>query len=555
MADLRPRRAVVANHAADNVAETVGLVIFSDAIGPGNPELQRAGQRKIPTLRYFQALGLLADARQTIAVAGTHGKSTVSAMIGAILRTAGADPTVVFGAEPVGGDRVGRGGSHLGRGPAMVVEACEYRANFLHLRPREAVLLGIEHDHFDCYPTIGRLEHAFGLFARSVRAEGRLLVPHACRRSRVAAASAACRWETFGWEEGADWRATRLGNRLGRYGFTVERAGRPLCRVDLKVLGRHNVLNALAAAAVGLQNGANAEQIADALSHWPGLRRRLEMVGQAGGVTWVDDYAHHPTEIAAALRAVREAFPDRRVFCLFEPHQASRTARTLDETAVSLQNADVTLITEIFRAREPLPANGEVTAADLARSVRALGAEVPPIHGADRCAEHLAHRLRPGDVLVTLGAGNIGTTGYELFERLRKDVRQDEPLAMHTWFQLGGPAVFRRARDDRSTCCGRPPLRGTQFRCGCSAGVELWWVTRGCPASSSGSRLGSKNRVGRRGSLPVAEPRPVGWSPRRCTGDLPGWRGWSRSRHARRRSAWKCRHQSTNIDSGRPTRR
>jgi UDP-N-acetylmuramate--alanine ligase len=265
------------------------------------------------------------------------------------------------------------------------------------------------------------LEHAFGLFARSVRAEGRLLVPHACRRSRVAAASAACRWETFGWEEGADWRATRLGNRLGRYGFTVERAGRPLCRVDLKVLGRHNVVNALAAAAVGLKNGANPAEVVEALSHWSGLKRRLEVVGQAGGVTWVDDYAHHPTQIAAALGAVRAAFPGRRIFCLFEPHQASRTARTLDEMAASLQNADVTLITEIFRAREPLPTNGEVTAADLARSVRALGAEVPPIHGADKCAEHLAQRLRPGDVLVTLGAGNIGTTGYELFERLRKN--------------------------------------------------------------------------------------------------------------------------------------
>jgi UDP-N-acetylmuramate--alanine ligase len=422
VAELRDRGVqLFANHAADNVAETVGLVIFSDAIGPGNPELQRAGERKIPTLRYFQALGLLSDARETIAVAGTHGKSTVTAMIGAILRAAGADPTLVFGAEPVGGDRAGPGGSRLGRGPAMVVEACEYRANFLHFRPREAVLLGIEHDHFDCYPTIGQLEHAFGLFARSVRADGRLLVPHACRRSRVAAASAACRWETFGWEEGADWRATGIGSRLGRYWFTVERARRPLCRVDLKVLGRHNVVNALAAAAVGLKTGANPAEVAEALSHWAGLKRRLEVVGQAGGVTWVDDYAHHPTEIAAALRAVREAFPERRVFCLFEPHQASRTARTLDEMAASLQNADVTLITEIFRAREPLPTNGEVTAADLARSVRALGAEVPPIHGADKCAEHLAHRLRPGDVLVTLGAGNIGTTGYELFERLRKN--------------------------------------------------------------------------------------------------------------------------------------
>ena len=175
----------------------------------------------------------------------------------------------------------------------------------------------------------------------------------------------------------------------------------------LQTPGRHNVLNALAAAALAWANGATAEQIAAGLDSFAGLHRRLELLGTWRGVALVDDYAHHPTEVAAALDAVRQLFPHRRVWCVFQPHQVSRTARLLDELAASLQNADRVLVAEIFRAREGSPRPGEVTAADLARKAAALGVEVLPGHTAEEIVRTLETGLAPGDVLVTLGAGDV----------------------------------------------------------------------------------------------------------------------------------------------------
>jgi UDP-N-acetylmuramate--alanine ligase len=408
-------------HGAENVPEATNLVVFSDAIPEDNPELQRAGEWNLPTLRYFQALGLLSAARDTIAVAGTHGKSTVAAMLGAMLLDAGADPTLAFGADPLRAGRSSQAVSRAGSGPLMVVEACEYRANFLHFHPRQAILLGIEPDHFDCYPTMEQLEHAFTLFGRAVHPEGRLLVRHECSRSRQVADAASCLIETFGLVPEAHWQAAGIASHEGYYSFTVRHARRDLCRIDLRVLGAHQVVNALAATAMAAGNGVAPERVSVELSHWCGLCRRLELVDSCAGITWVDDYAHHPTEVSASLSAIRERFPGQRIFCVYQPHQASRTARLLDETAESLQNADCVLVTDIFRAREPLPREGEVSAADLAERVRSLGAECPPLHSPRQCWELLAARLRPGDVVATLGAGNIRETGNELILWLREN--------------------------------------------------------------------------------------------------------------------------------------
>jgi UDP-N-acetylmuramate--alanine ligase len=407
-------------HAAENVPEATSLVVFSDAIPESNPELQRAGQRNVHTLRYFQLLGRLSSARETVAVAGTHGKSTVAAMVGAVLLGAGAEPTLAFGAEPLPMGRSNQARSRAGTGPLMVVEACEYRSNFLHFHPHQGVLLGIEPDHFDCYPSVDHLEHAFTLFARAVRADGYLLVRYECSRCRRVAQSAPCHVETFGLAAGADWQAVDIRADLGCHSFTVRYAGRDLCRIDLRVLGAHQVANALAATAIALRNRISPKQVSAELSHWCGLRRRLEIVGQCSGVTWIDDYAHHPTEVSASLCALKERFPGQRVFCIYQPHQASRTAQLLDETAASLHNADCVLITEIFRAREPSPSSGEISAADLADKTRALGIHTPPIHTVGQIKEYLAAHLQSGDVVATLGAGNIRETGNELFLRLRE---------------------------------------------------------------------------------------------------------------------------------------
>ncbi len=404
-------------HAAAHLTPGTDLVIHSDAVPADNPELVRAGEMDLPVQTYFQTLGKLMLDRRGIAIAGTHGKSTTTAMLASILIEAGHDPTVVFGAAPLGK----QGGGRPGRGPLLVVEACEYRANFLHLSPQQAVILGIEPDHFDCYRSPGRLHEAFARFARRVPNHGLLLTRHDCPVSRKTMARVGCRTATFGFHAAADWAALDLDSRLGRYAFDLVHGGRKLARVRLRVHGKHNVANALAAAALAWENGVGLEPVVRGLESFAGLRRRLQWLGCWQGVTLLDDYAHHPTEVSATLRAVREMYPGRRVWCVFQPHQASRTAHLLDELAASLQNADGVFVAEIFRAREPSPRPGEVTAADLARRIRLPESEVAGVHDTDLIFRLLGTRLVPGDVLITMGAGDIGKLSNAFINRLRQD--------------------------------------------------------------------------------------------------------------------------------------
>jgi UDP-N-acetylmuramate--alanine ligase len=394
---------VFEGHAAEHLPPETQLVIYSDAVPAENPELCRAAELGVPAVSYFQLLGRLSADCHTVAIAGTHGKSSTTAMAAHILVAAGRDPTVFCGATPLGATSGGRAG-HSG---LMLVEACEYRANFRYLRPQHAAILGIEPDHFDCYDSLEQIEHAFRQFAASVPPEGLLLVRHDCVSTRRATAGLGCRIESFGLCPEADWSAHRLCDERGQFRFEIHYHGRPMCHLRLRTPGRHNVLNALAAAALAWHNHATADQIASGLGGFAGLHRRLEVLGTWRGVTLLDDYAHHPTEVTATLDTIRRMFPHRRVWCVFQPHQASRTARLLDELAASLQNADRVLVAEIFRAREGSPRPGEITAANLARQAGALGVEVLPGHTAKEIVGTLETRLAPGDVLVTLGAGDV----------------------------------------------------------------------------------------------------------------------------------------------------
>jgi UDP-N-acetylmuramate--alanine ligase len=333
----------------------------------------------------------------------------------------------------------------------MLVEACEYRANFLHLHPQQAVILGIDHDHFDCFDTLGDVERAFRKFAARIPNDGLILAQHDCQITRRVTDGLMCRTETFGFDQAADWSArstvspARQGGddaadgtyprayaqgspdeasvlpvsshgqdgpgrcvQPGCSAFAVHHRGRHLVDVQLRLPGRHNVLNALAAAALAWHNGVAPARIARGLASFRGLHRRLERLGTWRGTTLIDDYAHHPTEVAVSLETVRQMYPERRVFCVFQPHQALRTARLLDELAASLHNAHWVAVADIFRAREGPFRSGEVTAADLARRVQGLlTVEVATVHRLDEIARVLENRLRPGDVLVTLGAGDI----------------------------------------------------------------------------------------------------------------------------------------------------
>jgi len=403
-------------HTEEQLGEDVEFVIHSSAIPASNPELRRAAERGIPRLSYAEMLGQLIEGHRGLAIAGTHGKSTTTAMAAEVLVAAGCDPTVIYGATP----RNGRDGGRAGNGNAVLVEACEYRQNFLHLRPHDAAILNIEHDHFDCYDSTEAVESAFTRFAALLPPDGRLIVPWGNQTVERAAAKIGCRIETFGQGKPADWLAANVYGQRGRYGFDLIHRGRKLGRIELSAVGRHNVSNALAAAALAASCDVSSEKIILGLSQFCGLRRRLEPIGAAGGIGFWDDYAHHPSEIATTLQTIREVAPDARICCLFQPHQALRTARLLDELAFRLQNAERVLIADIFRAREGPPQPGEITAADLAARTRVLGQDVPALHAPGDIQQYLQAHLTPGDVMVVMGAGDIGRIGYDLMDWFRE---------------------------------------------------------------------------------------------------------------------------------------
>ena len=279
---------------------------------------------------------------------------------------AGIDPTVVFGAAPLDAPHGGRFGS----GPLMLVEGCEYRRNFLRLSPQMGVILGVEPDHFDCFPTDESLDAAFGDFAARLPDDGLLLFRHDCPRARRAADNASCRKETFGESTEADWHFRIETVNRGLCTVCVGWHGRLVLTARLGVPGRHQAFNATAAAATALSAGASSRTVCEALEGFRGIRRRLQRIDCVDNVLFLDDFAHHPTEIRVTLETVRRMEPHRRLVCVFQPHQAGRTAALLDKIAVALQNTDRLVLTPIFRAREGPPRPDDVTSHDLSRTIR-----------------------------------------------------------------------------------------------------------------------------------------------------------------------------------------
>lgn len=425
---------VFASHAATHVPRDADVVVYSGAITAENVERRAAADCGLTQLSYAQMLGQLMQDQTGICIAGTHGKSTTTAMTAHVLAEAGMDPTAIVGAHVRDWQRSGR----AGQGPYFVVESCEYQRNFLHLRPTAAAILGIEPDHFDCYPTVTELVDAFRTFAARVPASGLLLINGRCGASGEAAAAATAPVETFSLDRGADWWAADLRNEEGYYRFRVFRRGLFHFEVRLPIPGRHSVLNALAATALADWAGVRAFMIRDALEGFHGLRRRFETLGHWRGVTLVDDYAHHPTEVQATLRTAREVFGGRRIWCVFQPHQVSRTASLRDEFAASFHDADRVFVNEIYKAREvdreaharPSPSKGEanhsesgdaITASQLAALIGRRGVHVLPGHGRDEIVQTLQEELQPGDVLITMGAGDVGNLNRAFLERLSRD--------------------------------------------------------------------------------------------------------------------------------------
>jgi UDP-N-acetylmuramate--alanine ligase len=389
---------------AENIAKGTDLVVYSAAVKPENPEMVEAASRGIETLKYAQFLGRLMDLRQGIAISGTHGKSTTTSLLAYALKETGLDPSFVIGPDV---PQLGGSGSHVGRGPHLVVEACEFDRSFLNFAPHAAVVLNIEEDHLDYYRDLAEIRHAFADFASRVASDGLLLVNGADLGRREVEAAATCKVETFGIGGQFDWHAENLEADHGRFSFDAYHRGTLVAPVRMALAGRHHVLNGLTALALATWAGAPARGAAEAIGMFQGASRRMEVLGEAAGVTVVDDYAHHPTEIQVTLKAARERFSPKRLWVVFQPHQHSRTRFLLKSFAQALTVADNIIVPDIYFVRDSDNERQTVSSQDLVGQVQALGSHALYFEDFDSIRRFLVESLDAGDVLMTMGAGDV----------------------------------------------------------------------------------------------------------------------------------------------------
>lgn len=387
----------------ENVPDACDLVVCSAAIKDSNPELQVAHQRGTRVLKYAQLLGLLMSESEGVAIAGTHGKSTTSAMVSYVLREAGLDPSFVIGA---GVEQLG-GGSGVGSGHQFVVEACEYDRSFQNLRPKIATILNVEEDHLDYYHDLEEIIESFHTFARLLPKDGLLVVNGEDRNAMRAATDIQAEVQTFGFGGTADWQAKMLESVHGRFRFEAQYRGKGVAEILMGIPGRHNVSNALAAMAVFTRCGVAPDVAAQAIGKFRGAQRRLTLRGEAAGVHVVDDYAHHPTEIQVTLKAAREFYQPRKMFVIFQPHQHSRTRFLLNDFARSFSAADVVVVPDIYFVRDSESERDLIAATDLVNQIHRNGGEARYEPDFDRIVAMLCQEVQPNDLVITMGAGNV----------------------------------------------------------------------------------------------------------------------------------------------------
>jgi UDP-N-acetylmuramate--alanine ligase len=397
-------------HRADQVLGA-HVVVTSTAVKPDNPEVTEAHAQKIPVIPRIEMLAELARLKYTIAVGGTHGKTTTTSLISMVLQAGGLDPTVI-----VGGRMHNLGtGARVGRGEYLVAEADESDGSFLKLAPTLAIVTNIDDDHLDYWGTVSHLVSGFERFANEVPFYGRVILGVDDMGSRKILDKIRRPLLTYGITPDADIQARDIRVNSDGTVFSVYRFGVKLGDVRWSVPGRHNVINSLAAVAAGLELDVPFTKIAEALASFEGVSRRLEWKGEQAGVAVLDDYGHHPTEIKATLQALKERFPQRRTVVLFQPHRYSRTRLLADEFAASFAQADVVGLLDIYAASEaPLPG---VTSDWLAERIHAQGTAVTRLTAVDGPAT-LQNLVQKNDVVLTLGAGDVWRWGETLLAAL-----------------------------------------------------------------------------------------------------------------------------------------
>lgn len=401
---------IYCGHDASHIDGSVDAVVASAAIAKDNLELGEAHRRNIPVWKYAAMLGMVMKSKLGLAVAGSSGKSTTSGMLAYVLDQADLEPSFVVGAKV---PQLG-GNSGWGTGSYFVVEACEYARSFLDLCPRAAIITSIEPEHLDYYRDFREIAGAFGDFAAKLPGAGRLVIEK--EASVHLSRPLSCKVETYSIHKEADWQVDGLRTGKNGHSFEVKYRGEPMGYFETQLPGTHNVSNSLAVIALSLRLGVPYTPLYNAIKSYRGVSRRFDIALKAP-VTIVDDYAHHPSKIKAVLQAARERFPSERLWCVFQPHQASRTYLLFDEFASCFGLADEVIISDIFFARDREEDKRRITSAQLAEAIRAQGKPAHHLPTFPDIVEFLTGRWQTGDVVFVMGAGNIDKLTPLLCER------------------------------------------------------------------------------------------------------------------------------------------
>ena len=414
---VRHLRSLGAEVSIGQVAENIrqpDVVVYTAAIHPDNEELMEARRRQIPLLTRAELLGeLMRNYGEAINIAGTHGKTTTTSMITEILMRAGKDPTVTVGGilDSIGGN------IRVGASDCFVAEACEYTNSFLSFFPTIEVVLNVEADHLDFFKDIDDIRHSFKSFIKRLPSSGQgfLVINSDIKDLDYFISDIGCDYVTYGSSESSDYSARDISfDELARPSYTLIKSGEELGRVRLSVTGMHNVYNSLAAIAVADRLGISLYDSKRALADFKGTERRFQYKGEVEGFTIIDDYAHHPQEIEATIRAAR-LYPHKKLWIAFQPHTYTRTKALLSDFAKVLSLADEVILTDIYAAREQNTVG--ISSLDLAEGIKAEGGSVVYIKSFEDIEKFILNNLQTGDLLITMGAGNIVDVADHLLSR------------------------------------------------------------------------------------------------------------------------------------------
>jgi len=396
-------------NAAENIIASMEMAVFTAAVRTDNPEFIAAKNMGIPLVERAAFIGMLLKGYEyPVCVSGSHGKTTTTSLISEVCLGAGLDPTISIGGH------MNRGGMNyrVGESPYFILEACEYNGSFLHWYPKIGVILNIDADHLDYFKNIGNIIEAFDGFAKNIRQDGALVIRTGIPGFDKITGGLSCKAVTFGLS-GARFTPCDISYSAGLPSFTVKDGDKKTARINLKLLGEYNMLNALAAFAAATELGLPAETIASALSEARGTKRRFEYKGTYNQAPVYDDYAHHPTEISSCLAAARGLCGEEtRIICLFQPHTYSRTKSLFDDFATAFSHADLIIILPIYAAREPFDA--EISSEMLVERIKLSGRNAISMENFADTGKYLRDNACFGDLVLTMGAGDVHKIGEEL---------------------------------------------------------------------------------------------------------------------------------------------